>query len=77
VFDDAGLDVASASVARPTLDDVYLRHTGRSFAAGGRFLEFLTPGVIMMTALFASVWAGTPTSRTWNAASWTGCSRRR
>jgi hypothetical protein len=59
VLDDAGLDVASASVARPTLDDVYLRHTGRSFAAGGRFLEFLTPGVIMMTAVFASVWAGT------------------
>lgn len=29
------------------------------FAAGGSFLEFLTPGVIMMTALFASVWAGT------------------
>lgn len=33
VLDDAELDVASASVARPTLDDVYLRHTGRSFAA--------------------------------------------
>jgi ABC-2 type transport system permease protein len=29
------------------------------FTAGGSFLEFLTPGVIMMTALFASVWAGT------------------
>lgn len=29
------------------------------FAADGSFLEFLTPGVIMMTALFASVWAGT------------------
>jgi ABC-2 type transport system ATP-binding protein len=27
----AGLRVASASVARPSLDDVYLRHAGRSF----------------------------------------------
>ncbi|WP_307805297.1 ABC transporter permease [Streptomyces spirodelae] len=27
--------------------------------AGGGFLEFLTPGVVMMTALFASAWAGT------------------
>ncbi|HEX6457858.1 MAG TPA: ATP-binding cassette domain-containing protein [Thermoleophilaceae bacterium] len=26
-----GLEVASVSVARPSLDDVYLRHTGRSF----------------------------------------------
>ncbi len=26
-----GLQVASASIARPTLDDVYLRHAGRSF----------------------------------------------
>jgi len=26
-----GLKVASASVARPSLDDVYLRHAGRSF----------------------------------------------
>src|SRR5262249_1691608 len=26
-----GLRVASATVARPSLDDVYLRHTGRSF----------------------------------------------
>ncbi|WP_053804317.1 ABC transporter permease [Streptomyces rimosus] len=30
------------------------------FASGsGGFLEFLTPGVVMMTALFASAWAGT------------------
>ncbi|GAA2079083.1 ABC transporter permease [Streptomyces albiaxialis] len=30
------------------------------FARGeGGFLEFLTPGVVMMTALFASAWAGT------------------
>jgi ABC-2 type transport system ATP-binding protein len=28
-----GLAVASATIARPSLDDVYLRHTGRSFAA--------------------------------------------
>src|ERR671922_1982014 len=27
----AGLQVASATVARPSLDDVYLRHAGRSF----------------------------------------------
>ncbi|WP_235469782.1 ABC transporter permease [Streptomyces platensis] len=26
---------------------------------GGGFLQFLTPGVVMMTALFASAWAGT------------------
>ncbi|MFJ9416337.1 ABC transporter permease [Streptomyces sp. NPDC101227] len=30
------------------------------FASGsGGFLQFLTPGVVMMTALFASAWAGT------------------
>jgi ABC-2 type transport system ATP-binding protein len=27
----AGLDAASVTVARPSLDDVYLRHVGRSF----------------------------------------------
>jgi ABC-2 type transport system ATP-binding protein len=27
-----GLRVASVTIARPSLDDVYLRHTGRSFA---------------------------------------------
>src|SRR5262249_44973299 len=27
----SGLQVASATIARPSLDDVYLRHTGRSF----------------------------------------------
>jgi ABC-2 type transport system ATP-binding protein len=27
----SGLTVASATIARPSLDDVYLRHTGRSF----------------------------------------------
>ena len=26
-----GLRVASATIARPSLDDVYLRHAGRSF----------------------------------------------
>ena len=29
---EAGLRVASATVSRPSLDDVYLRHTGRTFA---------------------------------------------
>jgi|SRR5665213_2551712 len=29
----AGVPVAAASVARPTLDDVYLRHAGRTFGA--------------------------------------------
>jgi len=28
-------------------------------AAGGSYLEFLTPGVVVMTALFSSGWAGT------------------
>jgi ABC-2 type transport system ATP-binding protein len=27
----SGLRVASATIARPSLDDVYLRHAGRSF----------------------------------------------
>ncbi|WP_431219870.1 ABC transporter ATP-binding protein [Leifsonia xyli] len=31
-LDAAGVAVASATVARPSLDDVYLRHTGRTFA---------------------------------------------
>lgn len=29
------------------------------FAAGSSYLEFLTPGVVMMMALFGSAWAGT------------------
>lgn len=33
VLDAAGLAVASATVSRPSLDDVYLAHTGRSFAS--------------------------------------------
>jgi ABC-2 type transport system ATP-binding protein len=32
---EAGLAVASATVARPTLDDVYLRHAGRPLDADG------------------------------------------
>jgi ABC-2 type transport system ATP-binding protein len=30
-LDSAGIRVASVTVARPSLDDVYLRHTGRAF----------------------------------------------
>ena len=29
------------------------------FAGGGTYLEFLTPGIVMMMALFGSAWAGT------------------
>jgi ABC-2 type transport system ATP-binding protein len=32
-LDAAGLGVASVTVARPSLDDVYLRHTGRAYSA--------------------------------------------
>jgi ABC-2 type transport system ATP-binding protein len=32
-LDAAGIGAASATVARPSLDDVYLRHTGRSLTA--------------------------------------------
>ena len=32
--------------------------------ASGSYLEFITPGVIVMTALFSSGWAGRSTSRT-------------
>jgi ABC-2 type transport system ATP-binding protein len=38
-LDSAGIPVAAATVARPSLDDVYLRHTGRSFAAAERTLQ--------------------------------------
>jgi ABC-2 type transport system ATP-binding protein len=31
-LDAAGIQVATATVARPSLDDVYLRHTGRTYA---------------------------------------------
>ena len=30
-LDSHGIEVASVTVARPSLDDVYLRHAGRSF----------------------------------------------
>ena len=30
-LEQSGLAVASATIARPSLDDVYLRHAGRSF----------------------------------------------
>jgi ABC-2 type transport system ATP-binding protein len=30
-LDDAGIAVVSATVARPSLDDVYLRYAGRAF----------------------------------------------
>ena len=29
------------------------------FSAGGSYLEFITPGVVMMTAMFGAAWAGT------------------
>ncbi|MEA5455565.1 ATP-binding cassette domain-containing protein [Sinomonas sp. JGH33] len=32
-LDAAGVAVASATLARPSLDDVYLRHTGRAYSA--------------------------------------------
>lgn len=35
-LDRAGVNVASATMSRPSLDDVYLRFTGRRFAAGDR-----------------------------------------
>jgi ABC-2 type transport system ATP-binding protein len=31
-----GIRVASVTVARPSLDDVYLRHAGRTFAEAER-----------------------------------------
>lgn len=31
-FERAGVGVASATVARPSLDDVYLRYAGRRYA---------------------------------------------
>jgi ABC-2 type transport system ATP-binding protein len=35
VLDQAGLPAASVTVARPSLDDVYLRHVGHRFATAG------------------------------------------
>ncbi|MFF3543810.1 ATP-binding cassette domain-containing protein [Streptomyces platensis] len=34
-LDEAGISVTSAKLSRPSLDDVYLRHTGRSLTAAG------------------------------------------
>jgi ABC-2 type transport system ATP-binding protein len=34
-LDERGITVLSATVARPSLDDVYLRHAGRSLAPAG------------------------------------------
>jgi ABC-2 type transport system ATP-binding protein len=34
-LDAQAVAVASVTVARPSLDDVYLRHAGRTFAAAG------------------------------------------
>jgi len=112
-----GVRVASVTIARPSLDDVYLRHTGRSFSkdrgarmsatlthswfmttrhlrnlarqpwwiaitlvqpiiwlllfgavfkatadipgfAADSYVDFLTPGIVVMTAAFAGGWAG-------------------
>ena len=33
LLDDGGVAVSSVTTSRPSLDDVYLRHTGRSFSA--------------------------------------------
>ena len=41
-LDANGVGVASATVSRPSLDDVYLRHTGRSFASAERTLQEAT-----------------------------------
>jgi ABC-2 type transport system ATP-binding protein len=41
-LDASGVAVASATVSRPSLDDVYLRHTGRSFASAERTLQEAT-----------------------------------
>ena len=35
-LEDAGVELASISVARPSLDDVYLHHAGRSFTEADR-----------------------------------------
>ena len=34
-LDDAGLEVAAVRMARPSLDDVYLRHAGRAYTTAG------------------------------------------
>ena len=118
-LDAAGISVASVTVARPSLDDVYLQYTGRAYQPGdpggitvtamtetaritgrhlrffsrqpyfigiflvqpiiwlllfgalfqnvinipgfgweGSYLDYLVPGVLVMTALFSCGWAG-------------------
>jgi ABC-2 type transport system ATP-binding protein len=36
VLEAAGIRAATATVARPSLDDVYLRYTGRSYSQAER-----------------------------------------
>ena len=42
-LEGAGLSVRAATVARPSLDDVYLRHAGRRFAEADRSHSVATP----------------------------------
>ena len=42
-LDAAGVGVASVTIARPSLDDVYLRYAGRSFAAAEATRSHTTP----------------------------------
>ena len=39
VLDDAGIAVTSVTMSRPSLDDVYLQHAGRSFTNADRAEE--------------------------------------
>ena len=47
-LDGDGIAVASVTVARPSLDDVYLRHTGRSYSSN-------EPGGFPMTAIAQTI----------------------
>jgi ABC-2 type transport system ATP-binding protein len=38
-LDEAGIGIAAVTVARPSLDDVYLRHAGRTFTAAAADTE--------------------------------------
>jgi ABC-2 type transport system ATP-binding protein len=38
-LEEHGVGVASVTIARPSLDDVYLRHAGRSFSAAEREIK--------------------------------------
>ena len=44
--------------------------------AGGTYLDYLTPGIIVMMAISSAGWTGMGSSTTWTAASWTACSSR-